>query len=71
MSARRYVLSDLERSIIERLLPNKPRGVLRAPPLGTELTPYMGRSRGGLTTKIHASGSDRCRNLSALIESVS
>ncbi len=30
MSARRYELSDFEWSIIEPLLPNKPRGVPRA-----------------------------------------
>jgi transposase len=29
MSQRRYELSDFERSVIEPLLPNKPRGVPR------------------------------------------
>jgi transposase len=42
----RYELSDAEWTAIRPMLPNKPRGVSRRQ--------SMGRSRGGLTSKIHA-----------------
>jgi len=53
----RYELTDGEWAAIKPLLPNKPRGVPRVNDrrvLNGVSEQRMGRSRGGLTTKIHA-----------------
>ncbi|MEO1985269.1 MAG: IS5 family transposase [Martelella sp.] len=63
---RRFDLTDFEWAVIEPLLPNNSRGVPRVddrrvfacismtPPVKRGANRSMGRSRGGLTTKIHA-----------------
>jgi hypothetical protein len=45
-------LTDYERTAIRPFLPNRPRGAPRV----NDWRVLMGRSRGGLTTKIHACG---------------
>ena len=54
----RYELTNFEWAAIRPFLPNKPRGVPRVNDRrvlnGIFCIRLMGRSRGGLTTKIHA-----------------
>src|SRR5271167_3314153 len=50
----RYELSDYEWTAIKPMLPNKPRGIRRVNDRRVLNHQDMGRSRGGLTSKIHA-----------------